>query len=193
MHFRDDIEREDELNEVVYESRNKKKVSRPRDFKMKLSGYESLSSDEEEKNFENKSNKSNSHLNVPIEKESYCYDQGDSSSEEEIELEKVLESPNRKSPIDREPNPQRSLWLRKQIRTENSNKVGQPETYFDLVAENLHEFVYKPAPQNMVIKCHIVRDRSGVAKSTNPCYYMQLERESGKKVFLQTKNNACDF
>lgn len=34
--------------------------------------------------------------------------------------------------------------------------------YFDVIATNLSEFVFKPAPQNLNVKCRITRDKHGV-------------------------------
>ncbi|XP_069763513.1 tubby protein-like isoform X2 [Narcine bancroftii] len=49
---------------------------------------------------------------------------------------------------------------------------------------NLEEFAFKPAPQGTIVKCRITRDRKGMDKGIFPAYYLHLEREDGKKVFL---------
>ena len=56
--------------------------------------------------------------------------------------------------------------------------------YFDLTTKNLSEFVLKPAPQNLTVKCRITRDKHGVDRGMFPTYFMHFEREDGKKVFL---------
>ncbi|XP_072445080.1 tubby protein-like [Chiloscyllium punctatum] len=49
---------------------------------------------------------------------------------------------------------------------------------------NLEEFAFRPAPQGMVIKCRITRDKKGMDKGMFPTYYLHMEREDEKKVFL---------
>jgi tubby and related proteins len=56
--------------------------------------------------------------------------------------------------------------------------------YFEMITTNLSEFVLKPAPQNLTIKCRITRDKHGVDRGMFPTYFMHFEREDGKKVFL---------
>ncbi|EDV19714.1 uncharacterized protein TRIADDRAFT_33067, partial [Trichoplax adhaerens] len=40
------------------------------------------------------------------------------------------------------------------------------------------------APQDTTIKCRISRDKKGVDRGIYPTYYLHLEREDGKKIFL---------
>ena len=50
--------------------------------------------------------------------------------------------------------------------------------------DNLDEFVLEPAPQGSVVKCRITRDRKGMDRGLYPTYFLHMEREDGKKVFL---------
>ncbi|ESO93319.1 hypothetical protein LOTGIDRAFT_206517 [Lottia gigantea] len=50
--------------------------------------------------------------------------------------------------------------------------------------ENLEEFVLKPAPQGVTMKCRITRDKKGVDRGIFPTYFLHLERDDGKKTFL---------
>uniref|UniRef100_A0A673K9G4 Tubby-related protein 3-like n=1 Tax=Sinocyclocheilus rhinocerous TaxID=307959 RepID=A0A673K9G4_9TELE len=50
--------------------------------------------------------------------------------------------------------------------------------------DNLEEFVLRPAPRGVTVKCRISRDKKGMDRGLYPTYYMHLEREDGKKVFL---------
>uniref|UniRef100_A0A6I8NBX8 Tubby-like protein n=1 Tax=Ornithorhynchus anatinus TaxID=9258 RepID=A0A6I8NBX8_ORNAN len=50
--------------------------------------------------------------------------------------------------------------------------------------EDLEEFALRPAPQGLTIKCRITRDKKGMDRGMFPTYYLHLEREDGKKVFL---------
>ncbi|XP_028256220.1 tubby-related protein 3 isoform X2 [Parambassis ranga] len=49
---------------------------------------------------------------------------------------------------------------------------------------NLEEFVLRPAPRGTTVKCRISRDKKGMDRNLYPTYFMHLEREDGKKVFL---------
>jgi len=48
--------------------------------------------------------------------------------------------------------------------------------------ENLEEFVYRPAPQGVTIKCRITRDKKGVDRGMYPTYFLHMERDDGKRV-----------
>ncbi|XP_041445618.1 tubby protein homolog isoform X3 [Xenopus laevis] len=50
--------------------------------------------------------------------------------------------------------------------------------------EDLEEFSMRPAPQGVTIKCRITRDKKGMDRGIYPTYYLHLEKEDGKKVFL---------
>ncbi|XP_064423143.1 tubby protein homolog [Latimeria chalumnae] len=50
--------------------------------------------------------------------------------------------------------------------------------------DDLEEFAVRPAPQGVTIKCRITRDKKGMDRGMYPTYYLHLEREDGKKVFL---------
>ena len=50
--------------------------------------------------------------------------------------------------------------------------------------EDLEEFVNRPAPQGITINCRISRDKKGVDRGLFPTYFLHMERDDGKKVFL---------
>jgi hypothetical protein len=60
-----------------------------------------------------------------------------------------------------------------------SARTGSPDEI-----EDLEEFVLKPAPQKVTMKCRITRDKKGVDRGMYPTYYLHLERDDGRKVFL---------
>ncbi|XP_050393902.1 tubby-related protein 3 isoform X2 [Patella vulgata] len=66
---------------------------------------------------------------------------------------------------------------------EKGGAVG-PRTYTPDPGENLEEFVLRPAPQGVTMKCRITRDKKGVDRGIFPTYFLHLEREDGKKAFL---------
>lgn len=56
--------------------------------------------------------------------------------------------------------------------------------FLDMITENLFDFVFKPAPQNLTVKCRITRDKRGMDKGIYPTYFMHFERDDGRKLFL---------
>ncbi|KAK0137650.1 Tubby [Merluccius polli] len=50
--------------------------------------------------------------------------------------------------------------------------------------DDLEEFVLRPAPRGVIVKCRITRDKKGMDRGLYPTYFMHLEREDGRRVFL---------
>ncbi|XP_060795824.1 tubby protein homolog isoform X2 [Neoarius graeffei] len=50
--------------------------------------------------------------------------------------------------------------------------------------EDLDKFSLRPAPRDVTIQCRITRDRRGMERGLYPTYYLHMEKEDGKKVFL---------
>ncbi|XP_007885727.1 tubby protein homolog isoform X1 [Callorhinchus milii] len=50
--------------------------------------------------------------------------------------------------------------------------------------DDLEEFSLRPSPQGVTVKCRITRDKKGMDRGMYPTYYLHLERDDGKKVFL---------
>ncbi|XP_070383116.1 tubby-related protein 3 isoform X2 [Dermacentor albipictus] len=48
----------------------------------------------------------------------------------------------------------------------------------------MEEFSMAPCPQGTTIRCRITRDKKGVDKGLYPTYYLHLEKEDSRKVFL---------
>uniref|UniRef100_A0A8C7VTQ9 Tubby C-terminal domain-containing protein n=1 Tax=Oncorhynchus mykiss TaxID=8022 RepID=A0A8C7VTQ9_ONCMY len=59
--------------------------------------------------------------------------------------------------------------------------------------EDLEKFALHPAPRDTTIQCRITRDRRGVEKGMYPTYYLHMEKEDGKRVFLMAgrKRKKC--
>ncbi|TRZ02803.1 hypothetical protein DNTS_017687 [Danionella cerebrum] len=59
--------------------------------------------------------------------------------------------------------------------------------------EDLEQFAMRPAPRDVTIQCRITRDRRGVEKGIYPTYYLHMEKEDGKRVFLMAgrKRKRC--
>ncbi|KAI4901747.1 hypothetical protein NFI96_010965 [Prochilodus magdalenae] len=63
--------------------------------------------------------------------------------------------------------------------------VGSPMAEGPSVeVDNPEEFVLRPAPRGVTVKCRITRDKKGMDRGLYPTYFMHLEREDGKKLFL---------
>ncbi|KAL3882711.1 hypothetical protein ACJMK2_029024 [Sinanodonta woodiana] len=72
---------------------------------------------------------------------------------------------------------------------QENNDGGSPggatgRSYTPDATENLDEFVLRPAPQGVTIKCRITRDKKGVDRGIFPTYFLHMERDDGKKTFL---------
>lgn len=52
------------------------------------------------------------------------------------------------------------------------------------VTGQIEQWVLSPAAQGCLYKCRITRDRKGMDRGLFPLYYLHLEREYGKKIFL---------
>ncbi|XP_067286673.1 tubby protein homolog [Pseudorasbora parva] len=59
--------------------------------------------------------------------------------------------------------------------------------------EDLEQFAMRPAPRDVTIQCRITRDRRGMEKGMYPTYYLHMEKEDGKRVFLMAgrKRKKC--
>lgn len=62
-----------------------------------------------------------------------------------------------------------------------SYERGEPEG--DITGQ-IEQFVMQPAAQGVLYKCRITRDRKGMDRGFYPIYYLHLERDYGKKMFL---------
>ncbi|KAJ8384158.1 hypothetical protein AAFF_G00208600 [Aldrovandia affinis] len=49
---------------------------------------------------------------------------------------------------------------------------------------DLEQFCLHPAPRDSTMQCRITRDRRGMEKGIYPTYYLHMEKEDGKRVFL---------
>ncbi|XP_075461708.1 tubby protein homolog isoform X3 [Ascaphus truei] len=65
-----------------------------------------------------------------------------------------------------------------------SSKDGASEVATPLETDDLEGFALRPAPHNITLQCRITRDKKGVDKGIYPTYYLHLERQDGKRLFL---------
>lgn len=67
-----------------------------------------------------------------------------------------------------------------------SNKTSlmtSNETEGDIIGQ-IDNWVMEPAGQGIIYKCRITRDRKGMDRGLFPIYYLHLEKDYGKKIFL---------
>lgn len=50
--------------------------------------------------------------------------------------------------------------------------------------DNLEDFAYSPAPRGITVKCRITRDKKGMDRGLFPTYFMHLEKDDNRKIFL---------
>ncbi|XP_053576587.1 tubby protein homolog isoform X2 [Bombina bombina] len=72
----------------------------------------------------------------------------------------------------------------KKSNKETASAPSPPANEPSIDVEDLEEFSKRPAPQGVTIKCRITRDKKGMDRGMYPTYYLHLEKEDGKKVFL---------
>ncbi|XP_071941801.1 tubby-related protein 3-like isoform X2 [Antedon mediterranea] len=53
-----------------------------------------------------------------------------------------------------------------------------------LTIDDLDAFVLRPAPQGQTVKCRISRDKKGIDRGMYPTYFLHMERDDGKRIFL---------
>ncbi|XP_064894540.1 tubby-related protein 1 isoform X3 [Columba livia] len=64
-----------------------------------------------------------------------------------------------------------------------SKKVKEERALSPVIeVDNLEEFVLRPAPQGVTVKCRVTRDKKGMDRGLYPTYYLHLDND--KKVFL---------
>lgn len=59
-----------------------------------------------------------------------------------------------------------------------------------VVEGTVEKFVMMPAIQGALYKCRITRDRKGMDRGLYPTYFLHLERDYAKKVFLLAGMNV---
>ncbi|XP_013367468.1 PREDICTED: tubby protein homolog isoform X3 [Chinchilla lanigera] len=107
-----------------------------------------------------------------------------SFDEEEEEEEEEEENSSSSSQLNSNTRPS-SATSRKSIREAASAPTPTaPEPPVDVEVQDLEEFALRPAPQGITIKCRITRDKKGMDRGMYPTYFLHLDREDGKKVFL---------
>uniref|UniRef100_A0A3B5B848 Tubby protein-like n=1 Tax=Stegastes partitus TaxID=144197 RepID=A0A3B5B848_9TELE len=76
---------------------------------------------------------------------------------------------------------------------ERSTSGSESNERSPISVEDLEKFALRPAPRDVTIQCRVTRDRRGVEKGIYPTYYLHMEKEDGKRVFLMAgrKRKKC--
>ncbi|KAJ8264595.1 hypothetical protein GJAV_G00151100, partial [Gymnothorax javanicus] len=105
----------------------------------------------------------------------------DSDSDEENE-ECNTNRKTRKKAKERQSTENLALFNSNPLNSSSENvSIG---TSSPMSTEDLQQFSLNPAPRDSTIQCRITRDRRGMEKGMYPTYYLHMEKEDGKKVFL---------
>lgn len=114
----------------------------------------------------------------------------DESKDEEIQEKEKKEKKSHKA----EKNTRSLASLNSNYRRSSSTASESNERPTSPISvEDLEKFALRPAPRDVTIQCRVTRDRRGVEKGIYPTYYLHMEKEDGKRVFLMAgrKRKKC--
>ncbi|XP_074681895.1 tubby-related protein 3 [Strix aluco] len=104
--------------------------------------------------------------------------------EEDTEEEEAGKRPASHSPYPESERPRSATSVKSSAETGAScSPSSQADAQLGEV-ENLEDFVLRPAPRGVTVKCRITRDKKGMDRGLFPTYYMHLERDDNRKTFL---------
>ncbi|XP_040114371.1 tubby protein homolog isoform X3 [Oryx dammah] len=106
------------------------------------------------------------------------------SFEEEEEEEEEDENSSSSSQLNSNTRPSSATSRKSTREAASAPSPTAPEPSVDVEVQDLEEFALRPAPQGITIKCRITRDKKGMDRGMYPTYFLHLDREDGKKVFL---------
>uniref|UniRef100_A0A8B9WP53 Tubby-like protein n=1 Tax=Bos mutus grunniens TaxID=30521 RepID=A0A8B9WP53_BOSMU len=106
------------------------------------------------------------------------------SFEEEEEEEEEDENSSSSSQLNSNTRPSSATSRKSTREAASAPSPTAPELSVDVEVQDLEEFALRPAPQGITIKCRITRDKKGMDRGMYPTYFLHLDREDGKKVFL---------
>ncbi|XP_025890480.1 tubby protein homolog isoform X3 [Nothoprocta perdicaria] len=140
-------------------------------------GQSSHDEDDEEKMASSQQQQNKQDLRTALQKKgissSMNFDEEEDEEDEDSSSSSQLNSNTR-------PSSATSKKSNKEAASAPSPSTNEPLIHVD----DLEEFAVRPAPQGITVKCRITRDKKGMDRGMYPTYYLHLEREHGKKVFL---------
>ncbi|MEQ2300537.1 hypothetical protein AMECASPLE_026685 [Ameca splendens] len=116
----------------------------------------------------------------------------DESKDEELEEESKQKKDKKSKKADKTPSSLASYNSNSRETSSSSSEHNERVTS-PMSVEDLEKFSLRPAPRDVTIQCRVTRDRRGVEKGIYPTYYLHMEKEDGKRVFLMAgrKRKKC--
>ncbi|XP_059827463.1 tubby-related protein 1-like [Hypanus sabinus] len=166
----DENEEEEEVLEVTT-NRAKKKAPREKKAKQKESQSEQFDSEDSEPNPKATKVKKKKKKNTAS-----MFQAGGVANKEKKSKKKgkCKESEDEENEISQRNSNRKGKYAKKKTRAES------PTVEID----DLEKFVLQPAPQGTTIKCRVTRDKKGMDRGLYPTYYLHLDTDENKKVFL---------
>ncbi|XP_062859852.1 tubby protein homolog [Trichomycterus rosablanca] len=123
----------------------------------------------------------------------YLNDCGDEKEIEDNEKEKTLKKTCKKSKKETKHKSDLASLNSNYRKSSSESELSDMERSSPVSSEDLEQFALRPAQRDVTIKCRITRDRRGIEKGIYPTYYLHMEKEDGKKVFLMAgrKRKKC--
>ncbi|XP_033909154.2 tubby protein homolog isoform X1 [Acipenser ruthenus] len=121
-------------------------------------------------------------LRVTMQKKGISSSMNFEEEEEEEEEEDEVSSSSSQLNSNTRPGSAASKKSNKEAASASTPPANEPGV--EVEVDDLEEFAVRPATQGVTIKCRITRDKKGMDRGMYPTYYLHLEREDGKKVFL---------
>uniref|UniRef100_A0A3Q1FL61 Si:dkey-220f10.4 n=2 Tax=Acanthochromis polyacanthus TaxID=80966 RepID=A0A3Q1FL61_9TELE len=114
----------------------------------------------------------------------------DESKEEEIQEK---EKKDKKSSKAEKSTPSLASLNSNYRESSSSGSESNERSTSPISVEDLEKFALRPAPRDVTIQCRVTRDRRGMEKGIYPTYYLHMEKEDGKRVFLMAgrKRKKC--
>uniref|UniRef100_A0A8C9SQZ5 Tubby-like protein n=1 Tax=Scleropages formosus TaxID=113540 RepID=A0A8C9SQZ5_SCLFO len=106
----------------------------------------------------------------------------EASDDEEEEEEEEEDRAQSQSPSTETPRPASASSAKSN--TECTDPGSPTAEALAIEVDNLEEFVLQPAPRGVTVKCRITRDKKGMDRGLYPTYFMHMEKEDGRRVFL---------
>ncbi|KAM4724660.1 uncharacterized protein FYW61_012983 [Anableps anableps] len=116
----------------------------------------------------------------------------DESKDEEIQEESQQKKEKKSKKTDQTPSTLASFNSNCRETTSSDSEHNERVTS-PISVEDLEKFALRPAPRDVTIQCRVTRDRRGMEKGIYPTYYLHMEKEDGKRVFLMAgrKRKKC--
>ncbi|XP_075470204.1 tubby-related protein 1 isoform X5 [Ascaphus truei] len=106
---------------------------------------------------------------------------GDGNGEKKTTKKEALKSHKEEKKAEGEAEPVKNTNKKGKKGRKSKKKEERPPSPI-IEVDNLEEFVLRPAPQGVTIKCKVTRDKKGMDRGLYPTYYVHLDND--KKVFL---------